>query len=367
MNFTRLHTYSMIALLLVSYIPNGLQGMEEILFTDDDVQIEEAFRLGEKFALAKGQEKDLNKAQEYFEQVVDKNVRDEKWFWSCLWLTKCSLGKEDEVSAEEYFKMANSCDDFDEFWSNTAKAGKKDIVELLIEKGADIEAKSKKGTTVFMFAVVGGHADVCELLIEKGADIHAKNNDGLTALILAGGFGHYDVCELLIRMGADINYKHPRTTQTACTSAVQRGHYKVCALLIGKGDDKDAKSIDDKTALLMYAAKKGHYHVCRILIKKDADIDAKNNEGETPLMLAASNGHYEICEFLIKSGADIHAEREDGRTVFRIVAFRGNMKIIKLLAEKGDRDAQKHVDAEYINGWLDKELGQSNFLRNLPF
>jgi ankyrin repeat protein len=65
------------------------------------------------------------------------------------------------------------------YWA--AVNGRKEIVELLIAKGADVNAKSKRGTPLH-FAAKGGHREVAKLLIAKGADVNAKTGDGVTPL-----------------------------------------------------------------------------------------------------------------------------------------------------------------------------------------
>jgi hypothetical protein len=56
-------------------------------------------------------------------------------------------------------------------------------------------------------AAGGGHEEVAELLLAKGADVNAKNNDGFTPLHSAAAQGHKDVAELLLAKGADANAK----------------------------------------------------------------------------------------------------------------------------------------------------------------
>jgi ankyrin repeat protein len=98
-------------------------------------------------------------------------------------------------------------------------------VRLLIEKGANIEAKASNGWTALRWASSNGHeavvklllekgADV-ELLLEKGADVDAKDRAGKTALQRAAENGHEAVVKLLVEKGADIDAMDERYGRTA--------------------------------------------------------------------------------------------------------------------------------------------------------
>jgi Ankyrin repeats (3 copies) len=66
-----------------------------------------------------------------------------------------------------------------------AQRGYRAVVQLLLEKGADIMAKECNGWTTLHRAAANGHKEIVQLLLEKGADIEAKNSNGWTAV--AGG------------------------------------------------------------------------------------------------------------------------------------------------------------------------------------
>ena len=73
---------------------------------------------------------------------------------------------------------------------SAAYDGRKEIVELLIAKGADVNVKSADGSggrTPLHFAAYYGHEEIVELLISKGADVNAKRSNGATPLDLALG------------------------------------------------------------------------------------------------------------------------------------------------------------------------------------
>jgi tetratricopeptide (TPR) repeat protein len=147
--------------------------------------------------------------------------------------------------------------------------GRKDVVESLIAKGADINAKNKYGDTPLITAVFNNKTEMAELLIAKGADINAKNPIGLTPLHLAAGGGLKEVAELLIAKGADINAKDQLLGLTPLHLAADGGLKEVAELLIAKG----------------------------------ADINAKDKDGKTPLQLAEDNLHMDVADLLKKHGA----------------------------------------------------------------
>lgn len=82
------------------------------------------------------------------------------------------------------------------------------IAVILLERGADIEAKTNYGRTPLHEAVYYGSTDVCELLLEYGADINAKDKKGFTPLHLAVGDGRDWLVELLLEHGADVHAKN---------------------------------------------------------------------------------------------------------------------------------------------------------------
>jgi ankyrin repeat protein len=76
-----------------------------------------------------------------------------------------------------------------------ATTGSVDAARLLLQKGADVEAKSKSGVTALMIAATMGHTDVVRLLVQEGnADPETSHSwSQLTALHLAAEMGHSEV------------------------------------------------------------------------------------------------------------------------------------------------------------------------------
>ena len=85
---------------------------------------------------------------------------------------------------------------------------KMDVREVreLLKGGADIE-ESEHGNTPLLFTSWFGAIELSKLLIEKGANIEAKDNNGDTPIILASLSGFFDTVELLVERGADMEVK----------------------------------------------------------------------------------------------------------------------------------------------------------------
>jgi ankyrin repeat protein len=76
----------------------------------------------------------------------------------------------------------------------------------LLEKGAPTSYVCKhRGSSAIMIASKYGHIEIIRLLIQYGADIDAQNHQGQTSLMLASKYGHKECVQLLLEKGANPN------------------------------------------------------------------------------------------------------------------------------------------------------------------
>ena len=89
-----------------------------------------------------------------------------------------------------------------------AALGNIEAVKQFLDSGTDVNAKDETGGTPLDEAAGWGRKDIVELLIAKGADVNARfDDDGSTPLHLAAWKGHFETAELLIAADADVNAK----------------------------------------------------------------------------------------------------------------------------------------------------------------
>ena len=212
-----------------------------------------------------------------------------------------------------------------------AREGHTTVMQLLLEKGADVEAKDICGRTPLRWAAYSGHAIVVQLLLEKGADVEARDDNGRTALRLAARAGHEVVVQLLLEKGADVEAKD-NSGRTLLGWAAYGGHAAAVQLLLEKGADVEARDKDERTALRL-AAKAGHEVVVQLLLEKGADVEAKDKSGRTPLGWAAYSGHATVVQLLLEKGADVKAKDNSGRTPLGWAAYSGHAAVVQLLKQ----------------------------------
>ncbi len=89
-----------------------------------------------------------------------------------------------------------------------SRAGRKEMIQWLIDKGADINALSlDRGYSALMDAVWKSNYEIAKILVDLGADVNIVANDGQSVLVLATGTNNSKICELLAVNGADPRVK----------------------------------------------------------------------------------------------------------------------------------------------------------------
>jgi uncharacterized protein len=240
------------------------------------------------------------------------------------------------------------------------------IVQLLVDHGANIDIPDKNGITALEHAQARGFREIENILLAagqrrdselilaagrgdvetvskllaQGASVHAQDEQGRTALIAAAYGNHLSVAEPLIRLGADVN-RQDRTQQSAYLISTSEGYLDLLRLTLQAGADVHSLDSYNGTGLIR-AADRGHVEIIQELLKTGIRIDHVNNLGWTALLEAIILGdggarHTEAVRLLVEAGADVNLADSNGVTPLAHARQRGYRQIVEILEAAGAR------------------------------
>ena len=207
--------------------------------------------------------------------------------------------------------------------------GDDEIVRLMLQRGASVEARCADRITPLMYAVNHGKLSILELLLRNGAQADTKTA-GWTALHRAADIVSVAMVTLLLANGADIEARSPKDFSPK--------KHPLARLGVGydEYDEADASQSDEGWTALLRATINGKEAIVRLLIEHGAYLEATNPNNDTPLICAAEGNYETIVGYLLESGASVHAEDNFGWTpLHRAMVNRNGDRVAQMLLTHG--------------------------------
>lgn len=154
--------------------------------------------------------------------------------------------------------------------------GQPKTMELLLDKGAEVDARGPLGNTLLHCASLDGRLDVVKLLLENEADVNAKNSNGWTPLHRAALRGQLKVAEFLLSF--KLKDENPKANVNA------QSH--------------------NKNTPLHVASIAGKLQIVELLLRYNAVREIRGEHGWIPLQAANKNRHEKIAELLSRGTSE---------------------------------------------------------------
>nr|CAH8871652.1 unnamed protein product [Trichobilharzia regenti] len=207
-------------------------------------------------------------------------------------------------------------------------------VSLLLNNAeVNVNHQSQPGFTPLHIAAHYGNVTVARLLIDRGADVNFQAKNNITPLHVAAKWGRGGMVQLLLSANALVDCR-TRDGLTPLHCAARSGHAELASLLMGAGANPSAKTRSGLTPLHM-AAQGNNEEVARVLILCGASVADRTGDSLTPLHVAAHCGNAEVARVLLDNGCDVNARALNGFTPLHIACKKQKIRVIELLLQYG--------------------------------
>ena len=259
-----------------------------------------------------------------------------------------------------------------------AVLGKAEVVGILLEHGADINAPAvdEGGMTALQAAARAGNFGLVQTLLNSGSEINAaaSHNGGRTALQAAAENGNVVLAKFLIQAGADVNADaSPRSGRTCLQAAAEHEHVEMVLMLLKEGadvngsaatvsggltalqaalwpfddDDEEEEEEEEEEESDDWRNKQSRDTIVQALLNAGADISSPSSPqgGKTTLVAAVKAGRSDLVQWFLLAGADPNVSA-GGTTPLGAAVDRGSDRLVTLLI-KGGADVNAHYEMQY--------------------
>ena len=252
-----------------------------------------------------------------------------------------SLYAMEESSHRSYMRVV------DPWWTmeEAVRTGNVEKVRSILDSDGDVNMEVAGEIPLLIYASRYGHCDLVQLLLDRGAEVDAKNREGETALygVFTGDYGvnvkdrlndRLKIAKLLLDRGVDVDARSGFYGFTALYRAVNCGCVKVAELLLNGGATVDLPTFYG-AAPLHVAAKSGHFDLVRLLLNHRAEPNIRDYGGRTPLHKASRKGYLGIVQLFLDRNIDPNVEDNRGRTPLHRATGRGRRDVVNVLLNGG--------------------------------
>ncbi len=187
-------------------------------------------------------------------------------------------------------------------WLSSLLMGQKEIFYIMTRGGQASIASSattgrRAGAEALAIAAARNYPDVVEFVLSKGVDVNARLTVGTTALQVAAANGNVDIVRMLIARQAKVNLAD-QFGDTPLIAAVQAGSLPGVTALLSAGSDVNATDKSGRGAA-WWAARSGREDILKQLVADGANVSAADHNGSSPADQAIRAGYTRMGRLLL--------------------------------------------------------------------
>ena len=247
-----------------------------------------------------------------------------------------------------------------------AYSGQTQVITLLAESGANLNAAQSNGATALFVAAEHGYADAVRFLLQRGADPARPLLTGMTPLMAAAAKGLVSVVDVLLTVSAEeIGVSETLAGgETALYLAVVNDQVEVVRRLVTNGGAAVDSTMPDGSTPLFAAAHLGNVEVVRMLASLGADVNRCRHDKASPTYIAAEHGHSQVIKSLALLGANINAPNKNLATPVYIASQQGWFLAVRMLISlKADPNTRNRDGASPL--FIAAAFGHARVIREL--
>ncbi len=200
------------------------------------------------------------------------------------------------------------------------KSGTPAQLDELLTNGISPNTRFADGTPLLVLAAYSSKLEMVQLVLNRGADVNIAQEPGITALSVAAATNNVHMLDLLLAHGADINYRARQGDSVLMLACSQNSIDAVQVMLAMKADPNLA-DINGVTPLIYTIARcKEPEIISQMLLEHGANPNAAMKDGTTALMAAAMQGSANCVRLLLEHGADLSMQDTEGHTAYQYAA-----------------------------------------------
>ncbi|MBI3880937.1 MAG: ankyrin repeat domain-containing protein [Verrucomicrobia bacterium] len=220
-------------------------------------------------------------------------------------------------------------------------AGRVAMARLLLKNGADPDCSSQDWNTPFSTALYIGNKPIAECLLEHGAKADGPEKCRWPPIVAAAARNDLPMVVELLRRGANPN----RIGGNGSCALSETGSIECAAQLLAYGADVNLVDSWGNGSPLLNKLIAGSDEMIRLLVQSGAKVNSTSKNTTAPILIVAMHPRIEIAEILNEAGADVNALHPDGMTALDICLYAKPMQL-------------HYAESQRMAEWLRKRGGK---------